>query len=153
LIGGTVNKRPKSITIIAWILIVASGLGLISTSLSVLDVLNASTHGRNVAPFFPILILGYVGAGIVLVSGAGILKARNWARHLYTAWGIIGLIINLVASPFKILLIPSLIFYLVVLVYLYRPEADEYFSDNAVKNSSRETQIGHLADSGETGLK
>jgi hypothetical protein len=147
------NKRPKSITIIAWILIVVGGLGLISNSLSVLDVLDASAHGRNVSPFFPMLILGYVGAGIVLTSGVGILKARNWARHLYTVWGIIGLIIVLLASPFKILFIPNLIFYLVVLSYLYKPGADDYFGDNAVTNASSGTQIGQRAGSGETELK
>jgi hypothetical protein len=69
----------------------------------------------------------YVWAGVMLASGLGMRKGHNWARLLYVIWGAVGCVIGLVTSPTKLAVIPSLVFYGIIVFFLFRPKVQEYF--------------------------
>lgn len=122
-------KRPKSVTVIAWILIVRGCMGL----WFVVNFVRQQLSGGSV-----LLILA---TAIVIVSGIAILKGLNWGRLLYlfyipivTVYGLIMFVFGfsgitgIAAKVSFIRLIPETIFYIVVLVYLTRPAASAFFA-------------------------
>ena len=70
----------------------------------------------------------YVGLLIMVTSGVAMLKGQNWARLLYVGWSIIAIIIELAVSPMKAAMIPSVAFFLVIVFFLFRPQANAHFS-------------------------
>ena len=72
--------------------------------------------------------IGYMGLIVMITSGAAMLKARNWGRHLYVIWTAINLPIGLATSPVRVMLIPGVVLYAVVVFILFRPKANQYFA-------------------------
>ena len=120
--------RPKAVTVIAWILIVAGGLSLITGTLSLNapEVKEALSQSR--VPFPVQVALMYLGLGISISCGIGMLKAREWSRVLYTCWGIVSVTVSVLTSPEKILVIPGLVVFLLFVFLLFRPAATLYFT-------------------------
>ena len=51
------------------------------------------------------------------------LSGNGWARTTYVAWTAINLVFGFATSPFKTMMIPGVVFFLVVAFFLYRPAA------------------------------
>jgi hypothetical protein len=125
--GKEMQKRPVSITIIAWILIVLGGISVISTTMmsnnsSVLEAMHSSP--------LPIPLqwtMFYAGMLVMVVSGIGFLKGRNWSRYLYLIWSIVGFAIGFATSPMKTAMIPGFVFFLIVAAILFLPKSSAYF--------------------------
>ena len=79
----------------------------------------------------------YIGLLITLVSGVAILKGQNWGRWLYVVGTAAGFLIGIITSPLKGVMIPGLVLFVVVTVFLFRPKANQYFSD---QESAHDTQ-------------
>jgi len=79
----------------------------------------------------------YVTLLIKLVSGIAILKGQNWGRWLYVVGTAAGFLIGIITSPLKGVMIPGLVLFVVVTVFLFRPKANQYFSD---QESAHDTQ-------------
>ena len=122
------EKRPLSLTIIAWVLIV----------ISVLALVGAFTMGSNPAMMKMIdemhlslmveqawTVLGVI---INLIVAYGILKGQPWSRVLYVVWGIIGLVVGFFISPMKAALVLSLVILVVISIFLFSEKANEWFS-------------------------
>jgi multisubunit Na+/H+ antiporter MnhC subunit len=122
------EKRPLSLTIIAWVLIV----------ISVLALIGAFTMGSNPAMMKMIdqmhlslmveqawTVLGVI---INLIVAYGILKGQPWSRVLYVLWGIIGLVVGFFISPMKAALVLSLVILVVISIFLFSEKANEWFS-------------------------
>lgn len=122
------EKRPLSLTIIAWLLIVLAVLGLIGVftmrSNPQMMKMLAETHSSIMFQ----QVWGVVGCIVTLIVAYGIFKAQPWSRVLYVVWGILGLIVGLYTSPMKSYLVISLIILIVVSVFLFSAKANEYFS-------------------------
>src|SRR5438309_4147275 len=113
------EKRPISLTIIGWLLIVLSLFGLYGVA----------TIGSNpiamkmLAQMHVSLALeqawGALGAIVNLVCAYGILKGLSWSRVLYLAWGIIGIIFCFYFSPMKAAVVVSLASLVVVSAFLW----------------------------------
>jgi len=122
------EKRPLSLTIIAWLLIVLAVLGLIGVftmrtnpeMVKMLEQMHTSIMFQQV--------WGLIGCIVTLIVAYGIFKAQPWSRVLYVAWGILGLIVGFYTSPMKSFLVVSLIILVVVSVFLFSARANEYFS-------------------------
>lgn len=82
---------------------------------------------RSVLPVPVQYVMLYVGAAVSIVSGIAMLKGRDWARFLYVIWSAIGFVVGMVTSPMKALMIPSLAFYVILVIFLFRPKASRYF--------------------------
>ena len=122
------EKRPMSLTIIAWLLIALTALGLVG----------AFTMGSNPAMTKALeqmnmslaMYQAWVVAGSIvnLICAYGFLKGYPWSRVLYVVWGVIGLIVSFYISPMKAALVLSLVILVVISIFLFSEKANEWFS-------------------------
>jgi hypothetical protein len=122
------EKRPLSLTIIAWVLVV----------LSVLALVGMFTMGSNPAMVKAMqqmhVSLAFertwtaVGVIINLIVAYGIFKGQPWSRMLYVVWGIIGLVAGFFISPVKAALVVSLIILVVISIFLFGEKGNDWFS-------------------------
>jgi hypothetical protein len=73
-------------------------------------------------------VMLYLGLSIEILRAIFMLRAASWARLLYIAWGAIGLLFGLLASPDKPILIPGILMYAIFVFFLLRPKASAYFT-------------------------
>ena len=143
-------KRPRSVTIIAWILIVRACMGLPSLVIF---------SRRRLSGDSVIFILA---TAIIIVSGIAILKGLNWGRLLYLfyipiayAWGLIVFAFSFSGRFSEITtdsmvklnfikLIPETIFYIVAFVYLTRPAASAFFARRKLEGKHDEGKDGEI---------
>ena len=121
------SKRPLSLTIIAWLLIALTVLGLIG----------AFTMGSNPAMTSALqqmkmslgMYQGWVvlNAVITLVCAYGFLKGEPWSRVLYVVWGVIGLVVGFYISPMKAAVLVSLVVLVVIAFFLFTEKANDWF--------------------------
>ncbi len=122
------TKRPPSITVIAWILIITGGISLITSTASLNNPMVKELMAKSPIPIPVQYAMMYIGLLVSIVSGIGMLKKQNWARFLYIICGAIGFLIGLFTSPMKMALIPGLLFFAIIVFFLFRPIAKQYFS-------------------------
>ena len=122
------NKRPTSIAIVGWVLIVLGGISLITSSLSLNNPMAKELMSRSPIPITIQYVMMFAGLIVTFVSGIAILKGKNWARLLYVIWSAVGLIIGIATSPMKSALIPGIVVFVIIAFFLFRPKANEYFT-------------------------
>jgi hypothetical protein len=120
------NKRPISITVIAWILIISTILFLIYSIVNFNDPVAGNLMLQNSIPLSIQFVVMYLGLSISLISGIAFLKRQNWARFLYVGWCVIGFIISFATSPMRMTL-PGFALFLIEVFFLFRPKANAYF--------------------------
>ena len=127
------RKRPTSITVVAWILILMGGISLISTTLTIDTVMNnpaaRELMSKSAIPVQVQYAMTYVVLLVMLVAGVAILKGQNWGRWLYVIGTALGFLIGIMTSPLKEAMIPGFVVFVVVTFFLFRPNANKYFSD------------------------
>ena len=121
-------KRPTSVTIIAWILIVLSGLSLVTSTLTLNNPVAQDLMAQSPLPLSVQYAMLYVGLALSIVCGIAMLKGQNWARFLYVVWTAISLVIGFATSPMKAAMLPGLVVFVIVIVFLFLPKANAYFS-------------------------
>ena len=124
--------RPMSVSVVAWILIVFALFGLFSMlillAISGSPLMQASL-ARVHAPLPVQISFGTFGSLVQLLCGIALLFRQNWARFLYTGWAVIGLAYSVITSPYTLwLIVPSLIYTLVIVYFLFTPAAKQYFT-------------------------
>jgi hypothetical protein len=120
-------SRPTSITVISWIIMVTSVFGLIS---SVVMMGNPMVTELMAKIPIPIAVQYGMRFGVLtfnFIFALFMLKGRNWARMLYVAVGAVCFAINLVTSPVKLMMLPGLILFAVVVFFLFRPRPNAFF--------------------------
>jgi hypothetical protein len=125
--ASTANERPASITVIAWILIVTAVVSSIISTLTLSHPIVQEMMNRNPLPLPFQYCLLYAGFLAQLVSGVAMLQAQDWGRILYTVCGVIGVLVGAITAPVTFFIIPSVVFYVVVVVFLFLPKANAYF--------------------------
>ncbi len=126
------KKRPTSVTVIAWILLVINALSLLGSIMAINNPMAQEQMAKSPIPIPLQYVMLYLGLSISILCAIFMLRAANWARLLYIAWGAIGLLFGLLASPDKPILIPGILMYAIFVFFLLRPKASAYFthSDN-----------------------
>ena len=122
------EKRPLSLTIIAWILIVLSVLALIGTFAMQSNPQMVKMQEQMHTPVLFQHAWTVLGVIIDLIVAYGIFKGQPWSRVLYVVWGIIGLVVGFFILPQKAYLVFSLIVLVVISIFLFSAKAKEYFS-------------------------
>ena len=113
--AGTMRKRPRSITIIAWLLIGAGTIGLVYHA----------TEFKTERPFaYDVIWVGIVRL-LAIISGIFMLRGSNWARWLLLVWLAYHVILSTFHSLFE-LAVHSLLL-AVIAYFLFRPQASAYF--------------------------
>jgi len=133
------NKRPLSVSIISWILIVS---GAYSIMMNVIALIIPATRDAMIeimvqAPSIvsiPVrLLIMFVILIVMFLCGLLMLKGRNFGRMLYLISGAIFMVYGFVVnSSFNnmtsfALMIASAIVFLINLFFLFRLKANEYF--------------------------
>ena len=121
------SKRPTSVTVIAWILVISAVLSLITSTASLDDPKVMELMAKNSLSIPAQYVLLYGGLLITLVSGLAMFKGLRWARLLYVAWSTIGIAIGLLTSPMKMMMVPGIVLFVVMAFFLFRPKANAYF--------------------------
>ena len=122
------GERPKSVTVIAWILIVTGVISVFTILSSLNNPMVKELMSKSPLPIPLQYAMMYLAFAMLVISGIGMLKGQGWAKLLYVIWGAIGSLISLITSPAKAALIPGLLFYAIVVFFLYRPASNKYFT-------------------------
>ena len=121
-------KRPTSVTVIAWILIVSGGFNLVMTAVGMGNPLTNEFLSKSPLPISAQYAMAFISLAITLGAGIAMLKGQNWGRLTYVISCPIFFIVGVVTSPIKAMLIPGFILFLVAAFFLFRPKATEYFA-------------------------
>jgi hypothetical protein len=121
------EKRPLSMTIIGWLLIVLTLFGLFGivtmgsnpVAMKMLEQMHISLRFEQA--------YGMLGAIINLACAYAILKGLPWGRVLYVAWGVIGLVVGMYISPVKYAVVISLVVVVVIAAFLWTNTANDWF--------------------------
>lgn len=131
------KTRPTSITIISWILVALGGVSLITSTLMLNNSAAKELMMRSpIPPSFQYAML-YLGLLVTITSGLAMLRAQNWGRLLYVIWGALGSLISVTTSPMKTAMIPGFVVYLVIVFFLFRPRANQYFGGSQVDRGAQ----------------
>jgi hypothetical protein len=122
------DKRPLSLTIIAWLLIVTSVFGIISGLMMGSNEVASAMVAESPLPVGAHQAIGILSSVIALVCGVGVLKGWNWSRYVYVVAGVLGLVFNLVTVPMVSMIILGLLFLGVFVFFMFRPAANAWFT-------------------------
>jgi hypothetical protein len=121
------EKRPLSVTIIAWFLIVTSIFSIFAFWSSFNNPVAAQIMAQSPLPRSVHMALAGFSIVFNLIIGAALLKRQNWARYAYVALGVLGIVLGFFTSPLKSAILLSLIFLAVITFFLFRKPANYWF--------------------------
>ncbi len=121
------GERPKSITVIAWFLIVTGVISVFTSWTSLNNPMVKELMAKSPLPASLQYTMLFVGLAVTIASGIGMLKGQGWAGLLYVVWGVFGFLVGLLTSPMKAAMIPGLVVFAIIVFFLYRPASNQYF--------------------------
>lgn len=124
-------KRPTSLTILGWALIVLDGGSLVYQPFSMRNPLTIELLSQYRVPPAVTIMVGLLVAVLCVAAGIAILRGREWGRTLYVCASVAGLAISAATMPpspiMAIALIPSVLLTALFAYLLYRRAATAYF--------------------------
>jgi len=124
------EKRPLSLTIIAWWLVIGALFSLYSLFAVQSNAVAMKMIADRGLPMIVYQAIGVVGIVVALASAYGILKGLAWSRVLYVAWGIVGVILSFLTSPAMSFVIVGIVVLAIIAFFLFRPAANRWFGTN-----------------------
>jgi|SRR4051794_21806826 len=121
-------KRPLSMTIIGWFLIIISLLGLYGVVTMGSNPLAMKMLAEMHVSLLFQQVWGVINCIVTLICSYGILKGQPWSRVLYVVWGVLGIAVAFFTSPVKSLIVVSLVFLVVIAAFLFTLKANEWFA-------------------------
>lgn len=121
------KSRPKSVTVIGWILIVIAIMSAISTLMTMKDPMVIDLMSRSPIPIPVQYVMIALGVVVTFVGGVAIIQGYNWGRMLYVIWSILGFCITFATSPMKAAAVPGVVVFFVIAFFLFRPKANDFF--------------------------
>ncbi len=115
------KDRPLSITIIGWLFILLGSIALVS---GLLPLVNATTAQR-VADLKSHWMV-HLSRTAQIVGGLFLLRGHNWARWLLVAWIAFHIVIAALHSFLQLAI--HIVIFSVILFFLFRRPASEYFA-------------------------
>ncbi|PLZ03775.1 hypothetical protein CY652_04615 [Burkholderia sp. WAC0059] len=120
-------KRPTSLSITGWFLIVSCAINFLNLHTLLHNPISPELSRLSLLPLWATVAIEIVTSLLNLVVGFGILKGYPWARKLYVGVAVTGLVISFVVTPDKAMLIPGLVILALISYILFRPAANAYF--------------------------
>jgi hypothetical protein len=125
------NKRPLSITLIAWLFILTGGIGSFSLLLSAVTGTAAQSGSEANSQYGYEFVCILVIRLLALIGGLFLLRARNWARWLLIVWLGYHVVLSAMHSAVQTLVHGLLM--VVILYFLFCPKASAYFRGGIAK--------------------
>lgn len=122
------EKRPLSLTIIAWFLIVTTLFAIYSIFTMNSNPVAMQMLAKSGAPLAVHQAIGVVGSIVNLACAYGIFKAQPWSRVLYVGWSLVSLALTALLMPIVSILVLGVIFLVVIGFFLFSLRANEYFA-------------------------
>jgi hypothetical protein len=122
------NKRPLSLTIIGWCLAisVAFGIyGLFAIQSNAVAMQMIQRAGLSLAAHRTFTAISLVGTA---ACSYGVFKGLPWGRVLYVVLGVIGIAVGWWIMPIISVTAFNVLFYAVIVFFLFRPRANEWFA-------------------------
>jgi hypothetical protein len=126
----SMNRRPISVSIISWYLIVTCGLGALGAPFLLNEPVSRKLLGATGASPVAALLFSVAGGIVLVTAGVAMLKGRNWGRTLYLFAIPVNTVLSLGLYGTKLIVfnIIGLILYGVILFFLTRRPVSGYFS-------------------------
>ncbi len=112
------EKRPLSLTIIAWLMILSAIFALYSSLTMSGNPIASKMLAESPLPLSAHIAFGAIGSLVTLACGYGVLKGFDWSRWLYVGWSLAGFVFSLLTVPIMSILAVSLIFFAVIVFFL-----------------------------------
>lgn len=122
------NPRPTSITVIGWYIIIVNILGVLAMAYSFESQDAWDAMAQNALPVVVQRSLIMFTLGISILCGFMMLEGRNWSRKLYIGFTGVSLLIQLVSAADKLMLLPAVVIFAILVYFFTRPAANSYFS-------------------------
>lgn len=129
-------KRPVSVAISCWFLILASLLALVSAYLGRNDPAMSAAMGGGVIPAEAQYAILLFSQGITLVAALAMLQRQRGARTVYLVWGVIDIALCLATLPVKMNVLPGALMFAVICALLYSPKSNAWFSPRKAANDA-----------------
>ena len=129
-------KRPASVAISCWFLILASLLALVSAYLGRNDPAMSAAMGGGVIPAEAQYAILLFSQGITLVAALAMLQRQRGARTVYLVWGVIDIALCLATLPVKMNVLPGALMFAVICALLYSPKSNAWFSPRKAANDA-----------------
>ncbi|KVT07267.1 hypothetical protein WT97_31510 [Burkholderia sp. MSMB1459WGS] len=122
-------KRPISLTILAWILIVTNAIACIYTPFSIRAPAAQALMSHYLLPVWATLGVSVIVEATNVAIGVAILKGREWSRNAYLATSGFGFAFSLVNMPSTmfVAMIPGVLLFALFVYLLFRRPATAYF--------------------------
>ena len=118
------KARPLSITIISWLFMIFGSIALLS---GLLPFVGSDTAQLIVE--FKTHWMVHLSRLAQIISGLFMLRGHNWARWLLVAWVAFHIVVG--ALHGWIQLLTHVLIFSVILFFIFRPQANEYFAQSA----------------------
>ena len=122
------DKRPTSLTIIAWLLIISAVFSVISTFTMQSNPMALKMMAGSPLPVWAHQAFTILGAIVIAACGYGVLNGLSWSRLLYIGWSGIALLFSLLTVPIMSILALGVLFLAVMAFFLFRPAANAWFA-------------------------
>ncbi len=123
------NKRPISITLIAWYLIIASLFGMIMLLTTLHNPTVQASLKQSTLPIPVQLTWISISAMVNLICGVALLKGKNWARFTYLTVGFLSFAMSLLTmhASMRLAALPGIVVFIILICFLFTPKANIYF--------------------------
>lgn len=118
------KARPLSVTIIAWLFMIFGSIALLS---GLLPFAGASL--TQLIAEFKMHWMVHLSRLAQIISGLFMLRGHNWARWLLVVWVAFHIVVG--ALHGWIQLLTHVVIFSVILLFLFRPRANQYFARSA----------------------
>lgn len=122
--------RPLSVTIVGWWLLLTALWGVYSSA--TLDSDPARLHlvaSMTNVPVYAQQIFGVINGFMLAFCALVILKGYWWARLLFVGWSFVAFVFGIASIGFLLSLVFSVLSVGVVIFFLSRPRANQWFSE------------------------
>ena len=136
VIVGNLNmlKRPVSVAISCWFLILASMVSLVSAYLGRNDPAMLAWMAHSPIPVAVQLAFLFGNLGITLLTAVAMLQGYRGARTVYVVWSVIDTAVALATVPDRMAVLPGTLMFVVICAFLYSPRSNAWFSPRRAAN-------------------
>ncbi len=122
------GRRPTSVTVISWFIIVSSVMALAQGIWGMFDPLTQDVMKSVTLPIPMQYGMMFAGVLVSMSCSIAMLKGKGWGRLFWVSWSSVSMVVGLVISPIPTMILLGMVPFLVAAVFLYRPAVSSYFS-------------------------